>query len=88
MFLLRGRGHNDTEFQEAQAAFGMDYSGHSVDWIFLSIFIAGALAWIIKSKPGYKSIGRVLLGSVLTFFFIAVLQSVNNALFDPIFQKR
>ncbi len=88
MFLFRGRGHNDTEFQEAQAALGMDYSGHSVDWIFVSIFIAGALAWIIKSKPGYKNTWRLLFGAVLTFLFVVALQEINNAIFDPIFQNR
>ena len=43
-FMLVGRGHDATEFQEAQAAMGLDYSGHALDWIFLTLFLAGAVA--------------------------------------------
>ena len=31
-FILAGRGHDGTEFQEAQAALGLSYAGHGVDW--------------------------------------------------------
>ena len=84
-FLIIGRGHDATEFQEAQSALGFVYSGHSMDWIFLSVFIIGTLVWIIKSKPGYKIAGRLFLGAILTIIFIVGLQEINNAVFDPLF---
>ena len=85
-FLLAGRGHDATEFQEAQSAIGLSYSGHSLDWIFLSLTIIGILVWIVKSKPNIKIIGRLLIGVILTLIFVIGLQVFNNAIFDPIFQ--
>jgi hypothetical protein len=38
-FILAGRGHDATEFQEAQAALGLSYSGHAADWLFVSLFV-------------------------------------------------
>lgn len=87
-FILSGRGHDATEFQEAQSALGLSYSGHSLDWIFLILFLLGMVAWIIKSKPNYKIIGRLSIGFVLTFIFVIGLQVINNAIFDPIFRAR
>jgi len=85
-FFIAGRGHDLTEFQEAQAVIGLEYSGHSLDWFFLILFVFGTVIWIIKSKPGFKTIGRLLIGFVLTFVFVIGLQVINNAIFDPIFQ--
>ncbi len=87
-FILSGRGHDATEFQEAQSALGLSYSGHSLDWIFLILFIFGVVVWIIKSKPHYKIIGRLSIGFVLTFIFVVGLQVINNAIFDPILQAK
>jgi hypothetical protein len=84
-FLMLGRGHDASEFQEAQAAMGFSYSGHAIDWIFLLLFISVAFTWFIKSKPSYKIIGRLLLGALLAFCFIVILQEVNNAVFNPLF---
>lgn len=84
-FLILGRGHDATEFQEAQAAMGFSYSGHSLDWIFMIIFLTASLIWFLKSKPGYKIIGRLTLGAIITILFIVALQEGNNALFDPLF---
>jgi hypothetical protein len=84
-FIILGRGHDATEFQEAQAALGFSYSGHSLDWIFMFVFIAGTLIWILKTRPGYKIIGRLIPGAILTIAFIVVLQEINNAVFDPLF---
>ncbi len=85
MFIIKGRGHDDTEFQEAQTALGLNFSGHAVDWIFLVLFISGIITWITKSKPTYKITGRLLIGAILTILFVGMLQSANNALFDPVF---
>jgi len=87
-FILSGRGHDATEFQEAQSALGLSYSGHSLDWIFLILFVFGTVVWIIKSKPHFKIIGRLSVGFVLTYIFVIGLQVINNAIFDPIFQPK
>jgi hypothetical protein len=87
-FILIGRGHDATEFQEAQSVLGLNYSGHSLDWIFLSLFVLIVAIWIIKSKPDYKIIGRLMVGFIMTVIFVMGLQVVNNAIFDPIFQSK
>ena len=87
-FILVGRGHDSTEFQEAQSALGLSYSGHSLDWIFLFLFLFGIVVWIIKFKPNYKIIGRLSIGFVLTLIFAIGLQVINNTIFDPIFQAK
>jgi hypothetical protein len=86
-FVLIGRGHDATEFQEAQSAIGLGYSGHSLDWIFLLLFISGITVWVLRSKPHYRIIGRLAIGFVLTLIFVIGLQEINNAIFDPIFQN-
>jgi hypothetical protein len=84
-FLLTGRGHDATEFQEAQAALGVAYSGHFMDWLFVAITVAGATAWIIKTKPRAPDWLRLLAGAIATVAFLVVLQKVNNLVFDPLF---
>jgi hypothetical protein len=86
-FILKGRGHDETEFQEAQSALGLNYSGHSLDWLFLVLFLSGIVLWIIKSKPNYKISGRLFFGFILTFIFFIALQDLNNAIFDPMFKS-
>jgi hypothetical protein len=86
-FILKGRGHDETEFQEAQSALGLNYSGHSLDWLFLVLFLSGIVLWIIKSKPNYKISGRLFIGFILTFIFFIALQDLNNAIFDPMFKS-
>jgi hypothetical protein len=87
-FIISGRGHDATEFQEAQSALGLSYAGHSLDWFFLVLFLFGIALWIFKSKPGYRIIGRLSVGFVLTLIFVVGLQVINNAIFDPIFQPK
>lgn len=84
-FLIVGRGHDATEFQEAQAALSLSYSGHSLDWFLLFLLVAGIGIWILKSKPSLKIMGRLSIGFIVTVIFVIALQVVNNALFDPIF---
>lgn len=83
-FILQGRGHDDTEFQEAQAAMGFAYSGHFVDVVFLVLFVLGLVLWIFSAKPTYKIAGRILVGAILAVFFIVAVQKINNAIFDPL----
>jgi len=85
-FFIVGRGHDATEFQEAQSALGLNYSGHSLDWFLFAVFLIGVAIWIIKSKLSFKLIGRLLIGAVLTIIFVIGLQVINNAIFDPLFQ--
>lgn len=87
-FILAGRGHDATEFQDAQSVLGLSYFGHSLDWIFLILFLAGLIIWVIKSKPRFKVIWTLIIGFVLTFIFVICLQSFNNLIFDPIFQSQ
>lgn len=84
-FLLKGRGHDSTEFQEAQAALGASYSGHFVDWLFVSLFIVGSIAWFIRCKPGLKIIPRIIIGIVVSLVVLIELQDLNNKIFDPLF---
>jgi hypothetical protein len=84
-FFLVGRGHDATEFQEAQSALGLSYSGHFLDWFFLFLFISGLMVWIFRSKPEFIIIGRLLIGFVVTLIFVVGLQVINNVVFDPIF---
>ena len=84
-FIVSGRGHDGSEFQEAQLALGFSYSGHFVDWIFLSLFILGIATWVVKSKPGIRILGKLLIGAMLSIAFIVILQKLNNSIFDPLF---
>jgi len=87
-FFLIGRGHDGTEFQEAQSVLGLSYSGHFLDFFFLALFLFGVIIWIIKSKPGLKIWKRWLIGFILTFIFFIGLQELNNSIFDPILQSK
>jgi hypothetical protein len=49
--------------------------------------MVGGILWVVKSRPNYKVGGRILLGIILTVIFIVQLQSINNKIFDPIFQR-
>jgi hypothetical protein len=84
-YILLGRGHDATEFQEAQSALGFNYSGHFLDITFLLLFLTGTIIWIIRSKPAIRLFGRLLLGFILTILFVMGLQFFNNLIFDPIF---
>jgi|APLak6261698228_1056238.scaffolds.fasta_scaffold00330_8 formate hydrogenlyase subunit 4 len=85
LFFLKGRGHDATEFQEAQAAMGLSYSGHAIDYIFLGLFLTGVVLWVRLSKPSIKMLPQLLLAFVITIVFIAGLQTINNRIFDPLF---
>ena len=86
LFTLKGRGHGDTEFQYAQEMLGFSFSGHALDWIFIALIICAFSLWILPSKPKLKAIIPVMIGIVLTFIFVVVLQELNNFIFDPLFE--
>ncbi len=89
-FLLIGRGHDATEFQEAQAALGMSYTGHAVDWLFLALFVLAAAGWLWRTRPSWSQrlALRLAAGFVLGLVIIILLQVGNNALFDPLLLPR
>ena len=87
LFLLKGRGHDATEFQEAQAAMGFSYSGHSVDYLFVFMLIAGLFILGSNIKITYKVLLRFFTGVILTFTFMVLLQNLNNLLFDRMFSS-
>jgi hypothetical protein len=88
-FLLEGRGHDSTEWQEAQTALGASPSGHFLDFLFLVLLIAGcaSLAWFREISLGWRSLlksaGLALLGLAIIIF----VQVGNNAVFDKHFPK-
>ena len=88
LFFFNGRGHGGHEFQEAQAALGFNYYGHSLDVFFWILFISLVVTWFVFIKPSHKIIWRVLIGVIATFFFFIALEWLNNAIFDPVFQSR
>jgi ABC-type uncharacterized transport system permease subunit len=51
----------------AQAALGLSYSGHDLDWFFLIALIAIALAWLLKSRtrPSIHLLWKCLKGAML-----------------------
>jgi hypothetical protein len=88
-FLLAGRGHDATEFQEAQAAMGFSYAGHALDWIFLGLLFGTTAAWFWRTRARLtlRLAGRMLAGAFVALVAVALLQSVNNAVFDPLFER-
>jgi hypothetical protein len=86
LFFINGRGHGGHEFQEAQAALGFSYSGHSLDIFFLLLFALLTVIWIVKTKPQYTITWKLLIGSVVTFFFFIALEWIIKLIFDPIFK--
>jgi hypothetical protein len=89
-FILAGRGHDATEFQEAQAALGLSYSGHAADWLFAGLFVIATVFWFvrIRARPTLRLIGRLLAGAIAALAVLVFLQSANNALFDRFFEPR
>lgn len=88
-FLLAGRGHDATEFQEVQAAMGFAYSGHAVDWLFMGLFVAAAVVWFWRTRASLtlRLAVRLLAGALVAIVLVVLLQSANNAFFDPLFDR-
>jgi hypothetical protein len=88
-FVLAGRGHDGTEFQEAQAALGFAYAGHAVDWLFVALFAMATALWFwrIRPRPTARLAGRLLLGAMAALVVLVLLQVVNNAVFDPLLSR-
>lgn len=88
LILFNGRGHGGHEFQEAQAAMGFTYSGHSLDVMVIALFIILSLIWIFYEKPNFNIFWRLLIGAIITFLFFIVYEKINNIIFDPIFKSQ
>ncbi len=89
-FTLAGRGHDGTEFQEAQAALGLSYAGHGTDWLFLSLFVAVTVFWFwqVRARPTPKLVVRLIVGAIAALVIVVLLQSINNRVFDPLFEHK
>ncbi len=89
-FILAGRGHDATEFQEAQAALGLSYPGHGVDWLFVSLFVVATVFWFwrTRARPTPRLVARLVVGSIAALVFLALLQTINNRVFDPLFEPK
>jgi hypothetical protein len=89
-FILVGRGHDATEFQEAQAALGLRYAGHAIDWLFAGLFALATLFWFwrTRARPTPRLAGRLIVGALAAVIATGLLQSINNAVFDPLFQPK
>jgi len=89
-FILAGRGHDATEFQEAQAALGLSYAGHGADWLFVSLFVIATVFWFwrTRARPTHKLVVRLVVGAIAALVILVLLQSINNRLFDPLFEPR
>lgn len=89
-FLLAGRGHDGTEFQEAQAGLGLSYSGHAVDWLFVTLFGVATVFWFWRTRAHLtaKLVGRLVVGAIAALVFVGLLQTVNNRVFDPILEPK
>ncbi len=89
-FVLAGRGHDGAEFQEAQAALGLSYAGHGVDWLFVSLFVVVTVFWFwrMRVRPAPKLGVRLVLGAIAAFVILALLQTINNRVFDPLLEPK
>ncbi len=89
-FILAGRGHDGTEFQEAQAALGLSYAGHGVDWLFVSLFVAVTVFWFWRTRAHFapKLMVRLVVGAVVAMVILALLQTINNRVFDPLLEPK
>ncbi len=87
-FILAGRGHDGAEFQEAQAALGLSYAGHAVDWLFVSLFVAAAVFWFWRTRavPTPRLMVRLVVGAIAAVVVVALLQTINNRVFDPLLE--
>ncbi|MFZ0819446.1 MAG: hypothetical protein WAM91_05210 [Candidatus Acidiferrales bacterium] len=81
-FLIVGRGHDDIEWQAAQAALGLRPSGHAIDVFFLCLFITGLAVWFFRLRPLLWSWLRLATMMIVGIVLLIALQVGNNAVFD------
>jgi hypothetical protein len=88
-FLLEGRGHDATEWQEAQTALGANPSGHSIDLVFLVLFFAGcgSIVWFKGISLRWRSLLKIVSLALLGLAIMIIVQVGNNAVFDKHFPK-
>ncbi len=89
-FILAGRGHDGAEFQEAQAALGLSYAGHGVDWLFVGLFVVAAVFWFWRTRARLTlKLGvRLVVGAIAALVTLASLQTINNRVFDPLLEPK
>ncbi len=66
------------------------YAGHGVDWLFVSLFVGAAVFWFwrTRARPTPKLAVRLVVGAIAAFVMLALLQSINNRVFDPLFEPK
>ncbi len=88
-FLVVGHGHDGLEWQGAQSAIGVNPSGHLIDLLFLTLFLVGCAAMVVRRGFSFrwKSLVRTVGLSLLGLVMVVLLQVSNNAVFDRFFRE-
>jgi hypothetical protein len=65
----------------------LSYSGHALDWLFVGLFATPTVFWFRRthSRLTLRLAAPLLVGALAAQALAAVLQSVSNAVFDPLF---
>lgn len=85
-FLLMGRGHDETEWQAAQAALSLAPAGHAIDILFVCLSFAGIILWARRWRsPVRYAFLRILCAIVGGAILLVALQVTNNRIFDRFF---
>ena len=87
--VLTGRGHDGTEWQEAQYAIGLNPTGHAFDLLFAVLFFSGcaALAFRDALSLRWRSLSKACALGFLGLMALIAVQIGNNAIFDRHFPK-
>jgi hypothetical protein len=58
--------------------------------MFVGLFVGATALWFWRTRPRLtlRLAGRLLAGAFAALVAVVVLQSVNNAVFDPLFAPR
>jgi hypothetical protein len=86
---LAGRGHDGTEWQEAQYALGLNPTGHAIDLLLAVLFFLGCavLAYRDEISLRWRAMGRTCALALLGLVTLIAIQIGDNAIFDRHFPK-
>ncbi|HEY5910567.1 MAG TPA: hypothetical protein VJA21_08190 [Verrucomicrobiae bacterium] len=59
-----------------------------VDWLFVSLFVAAAVFWFwrTRTQPTPRLMVRFVVGAIAAVVVEALLQTINNRVFDPLLE--
>ena len=65
-------------------------AGHGLDWLFVSLFVAASVFWFwrTQARPTPKLVVRLVVGAIAAMVTLALLQSINNRVFDPLLEPK